>query len=377
MLKNIPKSNISVRDFKTYKEWEFTESTYPIVSASLEDGEFYTSSAANQNGLYIDPLYTSIKSKYYSNTGNPFTLFGITSDIGYISSSRRLSDEILVISVDRDYYGEEMKPGTISISDETNGLSYYDDSYGGILSTIPSYLINTLDTGSDLIVISDNNGIQYSGTIITFDSLSGNIELTMNDSLNTNVVGIIDFQTNVLQLSNYLTFEGVVISERTFGNAFYDEGLIVLESVPNFNEYTLNYNSTQTLYETEVLLSVDVGEFNYSQNPSATITTVSSIDTFETTEIPNVEPAGTVNIKQIDYISRKPTFTGSYGSSIGTWDDYFESKSLDPTGSYLAPYITTIGLFDDENQMIAVAKLPTPIKNLPDYNLNFIVRYDT
>jgi hypothetical protein len=27
--------------------------------------------------------------------------------------------------------------------------------------------------------------------------------------------------------------------------------------------------------------------------------------------------------------------------------------------------------------MIAVAKLPQPIKNLPDYDLNFIVRLDT
>jgi hypothetical protein len=53
------------------------------------------------------------------------------------------------------------------------------------------------------------------------------------------------------------------------------------------------------------------------------------------------------------------------------------SGSVDPTGSYLAPYITTIALYDDELNMIAVAKLPKPIKSLPDYPLNFIVRFDT
>ena len=40
-------------------------------------------------------------------------------------------------------------------------------------------------------------------------------------------------------------------------------------------------------------------------------------------------------------------------------------------------YITTIGLYDDELNMVAVAKLPQPIKSLPDYPVNFIVRFDT
>jgi hypothetical protein len=53
------------------------------------------------------------------------------------------------------------------------------------------------------------------------------------------------------------------------------------------------------------------------------------------------------------------------------------SSSVDPTGSYLAPYITTIGLYDDNNQMVAVAKLAHPIKSYPDYPLNFIIRFDT
>ena len=53
------------------------------------------------------------------------------------------------------------------------------------------------------------------------------------------------------------------------------------------------------------------------------------------------------------------------------------SSSLDSTGSYLAPYITTIGLYDDNLNMVAVAKLPQPIKSLPDYPVNFIIRFDS
>ena len=43
----------------------------------------------------------------------------------------------------------------------------------------------------------------------------------------------------------------------------------------------------------------------------------------------------------------------------------------------LAPVVTTIGIYDKDGDMVAVAKLPQPIKNLPDYDVNFIVRFDT
>ena len=83
-------------------------------------------------------------------------------------------------------------------------------------------------------------------------------------------------------------------------------------------------------------------------------------------------------IKEVLDIKRKESFVGSVNSSIsGSWDDYYNSSSIDPTGSYLAPFITTIGLYDDDNNMVASAKLPKPIKSLPDYPVNFIVRFDT
>ncbi len=55
---------------------------------------------------------------------------------------------------------------------------------------------------------------------------------------------------------------------------------------------------------------------------------------------------------------------------------YQSSSSYDPTGSYLAPYITTIGLYSN-GELVAVSKLGKPIKNLIDWPINFIVRFDT
>lgn len=56
--------------------------------------------------------------------------------------------------------------------------------------------------------------------------------------------------------------------------------------------------------------------------------------------------------------------------------NYQYSSSYDPTGSYLAPYITTVGLYQD-NQLVAVGKLGRPVKNLIDWPVNIVVRFDT
>jgi len=142
------------------------------------------------------------------------------------------------------------------------------------------------------------------------------------------------------------------------GNIFYDRGLIVIAkdivSGSVLSQFTLNFRSTKTIFENEIFLSVLENEFNVSQNPTA------------------VDYDGSIGRIKLHNI--RSTINPL---KVGGFADYLYSGSVDPTGSYLAPYITTIGLYDDELNMVAVAKLPQPIKSLPDYPINFIVRFDT
>jgi hypothetical protein len=144
------------------------------------------------------------------------------------------------------------------------------------------------------------------------------------------------------------------------GNIFYDRGLIVLAkdviSGSVLNTFTLNFRSTKTIYENEIFLSVLENEFNVSQNPTA------------------VDFSDDGSIGKIKLHNIRSTINPL---KVGGFADYLYSGSVDPTGSYLAPYITTIALYDDGLNMVAVAKLPQPIKSLPDYPINFIVRFDT
>lgn len=71
-------------------------------------------------------------------------------------------------------------------------------------------------------------------------------------------------------------------------------------------------------------------------------------------------------------------YTGNRKADIDPMFFGFQaSSSYDPTGSYLAPYITTIGLYDESGELVAVSKLGRPIKNLIDWPINFVVRFDT
>jgi hypothetical protein len=81
----------------------------------------------------------------------------------------------------------------------------------------------------------------------------------------------------------------------------------------------------------------------------------------------------TENGEYLDY-----SYTSSYNSAVSGGFEQFElSGSIDLTGSFLAPFITTIGLYTDDDELVAVAKLPQPIKSMPDVPINFIVRFDT
>jgi hypothetical protein len=152
--------------------------------------------------------------------------------------------------------------------------------------------------------------------------------------------------------------------------------------------WDISFKSTQTIYENEYLIIVNEDEFNISTNPSAIVEvgretlfiTGSDSKIYKTTTNPGVK-----------YIRKKSTlengntldyrFTGSYsGSTLASFagfEHYDLSGSSDSTGSFLTPFITTIGLYDDNCDLVAIAKLPQPIKSDPELPVNFIIRFDT
>jgi hypothetical protein len=94
--------------------------------------------------------------------------------------------------------------------------------------------------------------------------------------------------------------------------------------------FTLAFQNEHIIYENEVNCTVKESEYNLSYNPTLV--------------------------------------SGSYAS--GSLRNF-------ATGSDFNPYVTTIGLYNDENQLLAVAKLGKAIGVSQNTDMTFIVKYDT
>jgi hypothetical protein len=318
MLKQIPKSDIIVRPLKVYKEWRLDENDIsPIFAKSGSIGDYDAEIEEKSYGYSKISLFRSIKAQFYLNPETSSMLTEVGKRRSYTSKNERvLGGEMAVFSIPQSYYGEGIKPGTVVFTNDATSKTFTDDSYS-----------NLIDSGSNVA-----------------------------------------------------------------GNIFYDRGLVVLtrditsgSGVGNLTQFTLDFRSTKTIYENEIFIPVLEGEFNFSQNPSAIYEDGAKKVQITTSRAESLRKkpndlvttsfydAGIKNVRNSKYAYVSKLDPNKYGS----FDDYEYSGSLDPTGSYLAPYITTIGLYDDSLNLLAVAKLPQPIKSEPDYPVNFIIRFDT
>ncbi len=384
MLKTIPKSSISKRTFQVHKSWTVSSDEYPIISGSFTtESDFDKKTAIKQNGLYTYPLFKSIKSKYYDEISNPFLLHGVMENIGE-RQERVIGTTGYVISLPQKKYGEGVQPKSLILKDLTNDVQFTDDGFGNITSRFAKYILSSINFETGEIIIVDSEGEEFIGTLFTtpgvpaIDLESGLVKMTFGSDTDTIYVMNIDLEEGSIQFELALDFDGQDIDQLRFGNVIYSEGLIILnDTATQMSSYVLDFKATKTISELEILLTSKAGEFNVSQAPSAVTMEISgSYETEITSDVGIV--GGTQKITVVDDIQQTPYISGSYNPSIsGSWDDYDTSASYDPTGSYLAPFISTIGIYDKAGDMIAIAKLPQPIKNLPDYDMNFLVRLDT
>ena len=115
----------------------------------------------------------------------------------------------------------------------------------------------------------------------------------------------------------------------------------------SYTPYKVKFKSTQTIYQQQITCQVDENEFNYTQNPSA------------------------LKDDTVSFYSSSldgSTFLVRTGSA-GVVKDFV-------TGSDFAPYVTTIGLYNEANELLAVAKLAQPFRMPHNSDVNFVVRYD-
>lgn len=102
-----------------------------------------------------------------------------------------------------------------------------------------------------------------------------------------------------------------------------------MPAVTHTGSFTVSFKNSHTINEFEVRCLVEESDFNLSYNP---------------------------------------TLVTNYAS--GSVKDF-------ATGSNFYTYATALGLYNDNNELMAVAKFGKPMLMSPDTDMTFVVKYDT
>lgn len=185
-------------------------------------------------------------------------------------------------------------------------------------------------TGSEFYVLSIPQYVMGEGVYPTsftmttpqgtgsFMDIDGRVVCTQNTS---SVVGNIFYTLGVVVLNKFTgSFSGSVLTQQ---GMFLGSGSTV----------NIQFQSTRTIYEHRMICTIAPGEYNFSSNPSIKLFPSSSIS-----------------------------------GSVKTMD-LFASGTL-------KPYMTTIGFYNDNKELLAVAKFPRPIKRAINTQQTIVVKLD-
>jgi len=102
-------------------------------------------------------------------------------------------------------------------------------------------------------------------------------------------------------------------------------------NIININNFKLSFTNEHTVYENYITAHVNENEFNTTYNPSLRVTSS---------------------------------------------DAYSQIQNF-ATGSDFQPYATTLGLYNDDNELLMVAKFGQPVPISLETDMTFLIRYDT
>lgn len=286
-MKAITPDNYLIRPFRANKSWNVN---YTFMSSSAAGGVFIDLASApptdwntflsgtnkNSSGINKQTLYDSVQHTFYTgSTGLSQSMYiplGTRTPRFYPTGSA-----FYVVNIAQQKFGEGIRAGTFQLTSGVSTASIYDDGQGHLVSsTQPTRIIGNIFYGVGVAVVQQDTG-SYSGSMVTDRGL-------------------------------YLTTGSVI---------------------------NVQFAGIQTIYEHQVICTVDPGEFNYSSNPSITNPTISA------------------SLPGSGAIAQSLIFSGT-----------------------MTPYFTTIGMYNDQLELVAVAKVPRPIRRVSTTQQTVIVRFD-
>lgn len=227
---------------------------------------------------------------------------------------RKIYNKVNVVSIPQNLFGEGIRSGSIEITDYSSGdtLTIVDDGYGNL-----------------------------------YDKA---YEAEFNNGMPTNVgsgssLGVVSYEYGLVMLSTTSSYyDGIVSGSGATG-------------------WKLKWQSTKTIYEHEYQCIIPSEKYNASTNISTTFQRSGSIT------IPKSSVSQLDLLRQVMPPAESQYSTGSSINAATKTEGFV-------THSFFAPYITTVGLYNDAGDLLAVAKTSRAIRNDPEIAMSFVIRFD-
>ena len=222
-----------------------------------------------------------------------------------------------------------------------NKLDIFVSTHPGLLPS-PIDIYSSPGTFTLTMVENQNYFIYYQPNSGSFGNTNFDIQISATSSpigippTTSSIVGqifyphgIATFTTggleNMASYLNYYFLTGSGYGVGDYGNNIY--GVAPTRIYPYLFPSSISFMSSYRIYENQYKCAIRENEFNYTQNPSA---------------------------------------------RSGSGEFYYSFV----TGSYFSPYVTTIGLYNDNKELLVVGKLSQPIPISLDTDTTFIVNFD-
>lgn len=322
--KKLNKQDAYITTYAAHKQWAVYGSqfaSYGITNQSAGDG--YTL----QN---LQQLYYKTKNNDGTIPSHSFDLYN-QSTLFY-SSSRNLVTGSQIVSIPRQLYGANIKPGTFRLTIPVSSIlltepfarDYVADGYVQYTPTVyilgPGNISETLKPGP--------GGPLPEVTYVFLDDAEGNLYLSGSS---TTKVGDIVYPHGM-----------AIVTNPTYWPMLYG----VFTTPSSLARVTMSFQNTQPIFTHNYHCKIRESEYNFTYNPSALSSSLKTV-----------------------YDNGGDMYSTASAVSDGVIKDNL-------TGSAFQPYITTVGLYNDANQLIAVGKIGQPIPKSANTEMTIIVKID-
>ena len=331
--KKLNRQSVYVSDYSARKQWEASGSTlnsYNVTTLRGFSGSTpdYPYPKDLRGGRYEKLTWDSVNQNFYRD-GIGQGQFSGSSNLSLqtsltFSGSRDIKDEVAVISIPRDFTGTHIVPGTFEFKPVVeNRDKFITDGYMSDRLTGDNQFIE------DVEYWYDSNPLDNTDYLVEEDDYV--VDDYTDIDLKQQRIEIVDNHEGALIFSGsnrYFTENTKIV-----GDIIYNKGLAIITDttvaryLSTYSRHKLRWKSNQPIYTYNVHCNVKDSELNYTYNPSST--------------------------------------SGS------------EGKIHDNvTGSAFTPYITTVGLYNNANELLAVAKTNKPIQKTHNTDMTFVVKID-